>query len=138
MGSKTTTKKYRDFILENFIGGSLRVQLPKISEDNRFMWTKLGLATYVKVDIEIIEKYSRSFKAKLKFNGFEVEQLFFTPLESSPPSIKEKFVDKIEKLVVDTLGQEEIKRLNKEREEKVYSKIASVVKNNKDENNRKT
>ena len=138
MGSKTTTKKYRDFILENFIGGSLRVQLPKISEDNRFMWTKLGLATYIKVDIEVIEKYSRSFKAVLKFNGFEVEQLFFTPLESSPPSIKEKFVDKIEKLVVDTLGQEEIKRLNKEREEKVYSKIASVVKNNKDENNRKT
>ena len=134
----TITEKYRDFILENFIGDNLRIQLPKISEDGKFMWTKLGLTAYIKVDIEIIEKYSRSFKAVLKFNGFEVEQLFFTPLESSPPSIKEKFVNKVEKIVVDTLGQEEIKRLNKEREEKVYSKIASVVKNNKDENNRKT
>ena len=124
----TITEKYRDFILENFIGDNLRIQLPKISEDGKFMWTKLGLTAYIKVDIEIIEKYSRSFKVKLKFNGFEVEQLFFTPLESSPPSIKEKFVDKIEKLVVDTLGQEEIKRLNKEREDKVYSKIASAVK----------
>ena len=116
---ETITEKYRDFILENFIGDSLRVQLPKIDEEGRAWNVKLGLSTYVKVDIEIVEKYSRSFKAVLKFNGFEVEQLFFTPLESSPPSIKEKFVDKIEKLVVDTLGQEEIKRLNKEREEKI-------------------
>ena len=124
----TITEKYRDFILENFIGDNLRIQLPKISEDGKFMWTKLGLTAYIKVDIEIIEKYSRSFKAVLKFNGFGVEQLFFTPLESSPPSIKEKFVDKIEKLVVDTLGQEEIKRLNKEREDMVYDGIASIIK----------
>ena len=123
----TITEKYRDFILENFIGDNLRIQLPKISEDGKFMWTKLGLTTYIKVDIEIIEKYSRSFKVKLKFNGFEVEQLFFTPLESSPLSIKEKFVDKIKKLVVDTLGKEGIKRLNKEREDMVYSKIKKVI-----------
>ena len=129
----TITEKYRDFILENLIGNSLRVQLPKIDEEGRVWYVKLGLSTYVKVDIEVIEKYSRSFKAILKFNGFEVEQLFFTPLESSPPSIKEKFVDKIEKLVVDTLGQEEIKRLNKEREDMVYSKIASAVKKKKTE-----
>jgi hypothetical protein len=127
----TTTEKYRDFILENFIGGNLRVQLPKIDEEGRAWNVKLGLSTYVKVDIEVIEKYSRSFKVVLKFNGFEVEQLFFIPLESAPTSIKEKFVDKVEKLVVDTLGQEEIKRLNKEREEKIYSKIASAVKSNK-------
>ena len=129
----TTTEKYRDFILENFIEDNLRVQLPKIDEEGRHWNVKLGLSTYIKVDVEVIEKYSRSFKAVLKFNGFEVEQLFFTPLESAPTSIKEKFVDKIEKLVVDTLGQEEIKRLNKEREEKIYSKITSAVKNNKDE-----
>ena len=124
----TITEKYRDFILENLIGDSLRVQLPKIDEEGRAWDVKLGLSTYIKVDIEIVEKYSRSFKAILKFNGFEVEQLFFTPLESAPTSVKEKFVNKIEKLVVDTLGQEEIKRLNKEREEKIYSKIASAVK----------
>ena len=126
--SKTTTQKYRDFILENFIGDSLKVQLPKIDEKGRAWNVKLGLATYVKVDIEVIEKYSRSFKAVLKFNGFEVEQLFFTPLESSPTSIKEKFVNKIQKIVVDTLGQEEIKRLNKEREDMVYDGIASIIK----------
>ena len=129
----TTTEKYRDFILENFIEDNLRVQLPKIDEEGRHWNVKLGLSTYIKVDVEVIEKYSRSFKAVLKFNGFEVEQLFFTPLESAPTSIKEKFVDKIEKLVVDTLGQEEIKRLNKEREEKIYSKIASAVKKKKTE-----
>ena len=127
--NRTVTEKYRDFILENFIGDNLRVQLPKIDEKGRAWNVKLGLATYVKVDIEVIEKYSRSFKAVLKFNGFEVEQLFFTPLDSSPTSIREKFVNKVEKIVVDILGQEEIKRLNKEREDMVYSKIASAVKN---------
>ena len=126
--NKTTTEKYRDFILENFIGDSIRVQLPKIDEEGRAWNVKLGLSVYIKVGIEVVEKYSRSFKTKLKFNGFEIEQLFFTPLDSSPPSIENKFRDKVQKIVVDTLGQEEIKSLNKEREDKVYSNIASAVK----------
>ena len=130
--SKTTTQKYRDFILENFIGDSLKVQLPKIDEKGRAWNVKLGLATYVKVDIEVIEKYSRSFKAVLKFNGFEVEQLFFTPLESSPPSIREKFSDKVSKIVVkafiDDNRQEDLLRMHKEREIKIYNDIASAVK----------
>ena len=130
--SKTTTQKYRDFILENFIGDSLKVQLPKIDEKGRAWNVKLGLATYVKVDIEVIEKYSRSFKAVLKFNGFEVEQLFFTPLESSPPSIREKFADKVSKIVVkafiDDNRQEDLLRMHKEREIKIYNDIASAVK----------
>ena len=133
--NKTTTEKYRDFILENFIGDSIRVQLPKIDEEGRAWNVKLGLSVYIKVGIEVVEKYSRSFKTKLKFNGFEIEQLFFTPLDSSPPSIENKFRDKVQKIVVDTLGQGEIRRLNKEREDKVYSKIASAVKKIKTDDN---
>ena len=123
------TEKYRDFILENFIEDSIRVQLPKIDEEGRAWNVKLGLSTYITVNIEVIEKYSRSFKAKLKFDKYEIEQLFFIPLDSSPPSIKEKFVNKIEKIVVNTLGHEEIRRLNKEREDMFYGKIYSAVKN---------
>ena len=123
------TEKYRDFVLENFIGDSLRVQLPKPTEDGKLLWTKLGVSPYLTVNFEVIEKYSRSFKLKLKFDRYEIEQLFFTPLDSSPPSIKEKFVNKIEKIVVNTLGHEEIRRLNKEREDMFYGKIYSAVKN---------
>ena len=123
------TEKYRDFILENFIEDSIRVQLPKIDEEGRAWNVKLGLSTYITVNIEVIEKYSRSFKDKLKFDKYEIEQLFFIPLDSSPPSIKEKFVNKIEKIVVNTLGHEEIRRLNKEREDMFYGKIYSAVKN---------
>ena len=123
------TEKYRDFILENFIEDSIMVQLPKIDEEGRAWNVKLGLSTYITVNIEVIEKYSRSFKAKLKFDKYEIEQLFFIPLDSSPPSIKEKFVNKIEKIVVNTLGHEEIRRLNKEREDMFYGKIYSAVKN---------
>ena len=131
MKTYLVTEKYRDFILENFIEDNIRVQLPKIDEEGRAWNVKLGLSTYITVNIEVIEKYSRSFKAKLKFDKYEIEQLFFTPLDYSPPRIKEKFVNKVEKIVVDTLGQEEIKSLNKEREDIVYSKIASAVKKDK-------
>ena len=47
--NKTTTEKYRDFILENFIGDSIRVQLPKIDEEGRAWNVKIGLSVYIKV-----------------------------------------------------------------------------------------
>ena len=126
------TEKYRDFILENFIEDSIRVQLPKIDEEGRAWNVKLGLSTYITVNIEVIEKYSRSFKLKLKFDRYEIEQLFFTPLESSPPSIREKFADKVSKIVVkafiDDNKQEDLLRMHKEREIKIYNDIASMVK----------
>ena len=137
MEASTVTEKYRDFILENFIGDSLRVQLPKPTEDGKLLWTKLGVSPYLTVNFEVIEKYSRSFKLKLKFDRYEIEQLFFTPLESSPPSIREKFADKVSKIVVkafiDDNRQEDLLRMHKEREIKIFNDIASAVKNKTDE-----
>ena len=131
------TEKYRDFILENIVKDKLLIQLPKPTEDGKFLWVKLGISVYIEVKIEVIERYSRSAKVKLIFDKYEIEQLFFTPLESAPTSIETKIKDKITKLVCKTFfddnRHEDVLKMYKEREERVYSKIASIVKKNKDE-----
>jgi hypothetical protein len=125
------TEKYRDFILENFIEERLKVQLPKPSEDRRLWWAKLGTIVFIVVKIEVIEKYSRSFKAKLIFDKYEIEQLFFTPLESAPTIIKEKIENKISKLVFKTFFDdnryEDVLKMYKEEEEKRNSFIISAL-----------
>ena len=93
------TEKYINFILDNFIGDKIKVQLPKPDKDGRVMWVKLGFVVYQEVRIEILEKYTRSVKLKLSFDKYEIEQLVFIPIELSPISIEEKFRKKIENLV---------------------------------------
>jgi hypothetical protein len=130
------TEKYRDFILENIVKDKLLVQLPKPTEDGKLLWVKLGISVYIEIKIEVIEKYSRSFKAKLIFDKYKIEQLFFTPLESAPTSIETKIKDRVSKLVCKTFfddnRHEDVLKMYKERENRVYSKIASAVKNVKD------
>ena len=92
------TEKYIDFILDNFIGSNIKVQLPKPYKEG-VMWVKLGLVVYQEVQIEVLEKYTRSVKLKLSFDKYEIEQLVFIPIELSPISIEEKFRKKIKNLV---------------------------------------
>jgi hypothetical protein len=131
------TEKYRDFILENIVKDKLLIQLPKPTEDGKFLWVKLGISVYIEVKLEVVERYSRSFKAKLTFDKYEIEQLFFTPLESAPTSIETKIKDKISKLVCnaffDDNRHEDVLKMYKERENRFYSKIVSIVKKSKDE-----
>jgi hypothetical protein len=125
------TEKYRDFILDNFVGESLKVGIPKPLEDGRLYCIKLGVAVYIEVKLEVIEKYSRSFKARLTFDRYEIEELFFTPLESAPTKIEEKIESKISKLVCKTFfddnRHEDILKMYKEEEEKRNSFIISAL-----------
>lgn len=89
-------------MLKNIIGTEISVQLPIPEEEGKLRWVKLGPTVYIKVDLEIIEKYTRSVKLKLKFDKYELEQIIFIPIESSPMSIKDKLINKVEKLVCKT------------------------------------
>ena len=117
------TEKYIDFILDNFIGDKIKVQLPKPYKEV-VMWVKLGFVVYQEVEIEVLEKYTRSVKLKLLFDKYEIEQLFFIPIVSSPISIKEKFYNKVEKLVYKTFfedgRQEEISKMYEEKQNKFF------------------
>ena len=121
----SVTEKYIDFILDNFIGDKIKVQLPKPDKDGRVMWVKLGVVVYQEVRIEILEKYTRSVKLKLLFDKYEVEQLVFIPIESAPISIKEKFYNRVENLVYKTFfedgRQEEMSKMYEEKQNKIFS-----------------
>lgn len=119
----SVTEKYIDFILDNFIGNNIKVQLPKPYKEG-VMWVKLGFVVYQEVRIEVLEKYTRSVKLKLLFDEYEVEQLVFIPIESAPTSITGKFRNKVENLVYkaffDDGRQEEISKMYEEKQNKIF------------------
>ena len=122
----SVTEKYIDFILDNFIGDKIKVQLPKPYKEG-VMWVKLGFVVYQEVRIEVLEKYTRSVKLKLVFDRYETELLFFIPVESAPTSIKEKLYNKVEKIVYETFfndgRQEEISKMYEEKQNKFFSNL---------------
>lgn len=109
------TEKYIDFIIDNFIRDKIKVELPRIEKDGRVFWTKLGIVAYQEVNIEVLDRYTRSVKLKLSFEEYEVEKLLFIPLNSSPVSIKSKFYEMVQKTVLESLGSEKINKKYEER-----------------------
>ena len=121
----TVTQKYVDFILDNIIQDTIRVQLYKPFEDGSRMYVKLGPTVHCKVQIEVVEKYTRSAKLKLTFDKYEVEELFFIPFSSSPDSIEKKIQNKIEKIVnktfIDDNRTEDIKQMYEEKRKIMFN-----------------
>jgi hypothetical protein len=124
-------KKYIEFMLDNVIGSSVRAQLPRPQEGGKVMWVKLGPVVYMNVDLEVIEKYSRSVLFKLKFDKYEIEELIFLPVESAPMSIKSKLISKIEKLVFKTLlddgRREDIVKMYEDKQKHINSMILKAA-----------
>lgn len=123
----TVTQKYVDFILDNIIQDTIRVQLYKPFEDGARMYVKLGPTVNCTVKISVIEKYTRSAKLKLTFDKYEIEEVFFIPFSSSPESIEMKTRTKIEKIVnqtfIDDNRTEDIKQMYAER----YTQIGEII-----------
>jgi hypothetical protein len=124
-------KKYIEFMLDNVIGSSVRVQLPKPLEAGKVMWVKLGPVVYMNVDLEVVEKYSRSVLFKLKFDKYEIEELIFLPVESAPMSIKSKLISKIEKLVFKTFlddgRRDDIVKMYEDKRARMFTGIEKLV-----------
>jgi hypothetical protein len=124
-------EKYIDFMLENVIDSNIRVQLPNPQEDGKLFWTKLGPTVYMSVELEVIEKYTRSVKFNLKFDRYEVEKLIFIPIESAPMSIKSKLHNTITNLVSKTFigdgRQDDLKKMYDERQKTMFSGLLKMV-----------
>jgi hypothetical protein len=133
------TKKYIDFMLDNVIDSNIRVQLPNPQEDGKLFWTKLGPTVYIKVDLEVIEKYTRSVKFNLKFDKYELEQIIFIPIESSPMSIKEKLHNKVENLVCKTFlddnRQDDMRQMYEEKRKTMFSGLEKMISKSKNIDN---
>jgi hypothetical protein len=127
----TVTQKYVDFILDNIIQDTIRVQLYKPFKDGARMYVKLGPTVNCIVKISVIEKYTRSAKLKLTFDKYEIEELFFIPFSSSPDSIESKTHTKIEKIVNKTFFDdnrtEDIKQMYTERHTQIGEIISKAI-----------
>lgn len=127
----TITQKYVNFILENIIPGTVKVQLYKPYQDGKRVYVKLGPTVYCKVQIEVLEKYTRSVKLKLTFDKYEVEEIFFIPFSSSPESIEGKTRTKIEKIVnktyIDDNRTEDIKQMYEEQTRLLREGLSKVL-----------
>ena len=135
-------EKYIDFMLDNIIGSNIRVQLPHPQEDGKLFWTKLGPTVYMNVELEVIEKYTRSVKFNLKFDRYEVEKIIFIPIESAPMSIKEKLHNTIENLVSKTFigdgRQEDMRQMYDKRRKTMFSGLEKMVGKIKEIDNKET
>jgi hypothetical protein len=124
-------EKYIDFMLENVISSNIRVQLPHPHEDGKLFWTKLGPTVYMNVELEVIEKYTRSVKFNFKFDKYEVEKIIFIPIESSPIHIKEKLENTLTNLVSKTLigdgREDDLKKMYDEKRKTMFSGLSKMV-----------
>ena len=123
------TVKYVEFILE-YLGDSRRVQLVEPQEDGGYAYWKLGPSVTVPVKIKVLNKYTRSANLLLSFDKYEVEHLFFMPLNSSPDSILLKADRKIEKIVNKTFIEDgradEIKKRYAEKRAEISDRFISA------------
>ena len=126
-------RKYVDFIVDNIIQDTLTVQLYKPFEDGSRMYVKLGPTVYCKVQIEVVEKYTRSAKLKLTFDRYEYEDIFFIPFSSSPDSIESKTLNRIEKIVNKTFIEdnrtEDIKQMYEQQSKLLGEAISKIMSN---------
>jgi hypothetical protein len=91
---------------------------------------KIGPKCWEIVNIEILEKYTRSAKFRLQFDKYEVEDIFFMSRHKGPDKLLDEIYNKIEKVINKTLiedGREEeiIERykLQKAKIKKIFNNI---------------
>ena len=94
-------KKYVRFIVENLFEDTIMVRLnePDVPKGSIMK----GINAYMKVNVKILNEYTRSVNVKLTFDKYEVEKIVFLPIESAPYSIYYKFGKTVGKLVNETM-----------------------------------
>lgn len=97
-------------------------------------FSKLNMLPKIRVDISVIESYTRSTKLLLKFNGIESEFIFYIPLSKSPYYILNGLHNKVGKKVNQIIIQEGKGDMVRERYKKwdddrnlMYKKIGEAI-----------
>lgn len=95
-------ERYVDFISSEITPiQKVLLWIPSSIKDEVYI-PKIGPKVYIKVNIEIIEKYTRSSKFKLKFDKYEIEDMFFMSRHKSPDLIFSEIERKIENIINNT------------------------------------
>lgn len=107
---------------------------PKRLDGSRPPIKKIGPWVKSKVNVTILETYTRSAKLRLKFgNEYVVEDIFYMSRHKSPDKLLEEIYTKIDKLVNKTYienGREnEIREMYRVKHEKFNQKIKQAFEN---------
>ncbi len=114
-------KRYVEFICSE-IPNTKRVQMVRPTKDNNIMYMKIGPKVFTMVDVEVIEKYTRSAKIRLIFDKYTDESIYYMSRKKGPEKLLSEIDSKITKIVNDRFieddRQEELITLYEEKERK--------------------
>jgi hypothetical protein len=95
-------QNYIDFIIENVIYPTLKIQLPIPDDDGENYCVQEGTIVNLGINIQVIESYTRAVKLKLNFDKYEKEQIFFIPIAEAPELIERKLHYTLKKIIMET------------------------------------
>lgn len=120
-------ENYNNYISENIIPDKLTIDLPRTNNMTLYKIVKIP----IDVSIEQGASYSRSVELTLTFDKYVRTKLFFTPIDSSPLSIKSKLLamvsSEVKKAYFEDGRADEIDALYKEKVDSIIIKIKKDV-----------
>lgn len=126
---KTTTEKYMEFILDS-ISLETKVQLWEPKELNSYAVHKFGPVVRIPVKMEVLHKYTRSVVMKISFDKYQVENIFFMPMNQSPEGIFIKIDNELHKIVNKTFTNDgrgdKVKEMYVKRRKEIADSIANL------------
>ena len=91
-------------------------------DNNNIMHMKIGPKVFTMVDVEVIEKYTRSAKIRLIFDKYTDESIYYMSRKKGPEKLLSEIDSKITKIVNDRFieddRREELITLYEEKERK--------------------
>lgn len=123
---------YPEFIAQDLKGlYTITINQPKNPDGSAPYIKKLGPFVNMKVDVEILNIYTRSVELFLTFDGLNIKKIFYTPFDKGPDIVHAEIYRKIDKLVNKALlenGREEwIREEYRKKQERVNNKIQEIV-----------
>lgn len=123
---------YPEFIAQDLKGlYTITIDQPKNPDGSAPYIKKLGPFVNIKVEVEILNIYTRSVELFLTFDGLNIKKIFYTPFDKGPDIVHAEIYRKIDKLVNKALledGREEwIREEYRKKQERVNNKIQEIV-----------
>lgn len=114
-------KRYVQFICSE-IPNIKCAQMVRPMDNNNIMHMKIGPKVFTMVDVEVIEKYTRSAKIRLIFDKYTDESIYYMSRKKGPEKLLSEIDSKITKIVNDRFieddRREELITLYEEKERK--------------------
>ena len=100
-------KLYVDFICDQVINLDRKGYLGHYVKDGRNQHVK---NIWIPIRVEIVERYTRSIKLRVSYNGISKEDILYMSRHFGPSDIAYKYTKKVDKMFSEILDENEIDR----------------------------